>query len=267
MRDPGTDQATGLRRLFARDTLQVLSIRGTEESGATAITLDLARALVALGHRPLIIDLEGGQAALGLGLKPRYELAHVLRGDKALDDTLLLAGNGVAVLPAMRGFAPLAAGGNWIHALGALLGDRQPAFNVWLVNGGTGPVAESARALLVVAPTRAAITSAYGQIKSLARGHAQRQCGIVIDHAASETIAEAVYTSIAETCRRFLALRPEYCGFLPNREAHDANRNGAPRAGAADPTSPRAHAVSRLAAAVVAALPATPSFAELETGH
>src|ERR1043165_4679187 len=102
MSDIDHDQAMGLRRLFARDSLKVLCIRGAD-AAATAVTIDLAAALLALGHRPLIIDLEKGEAALALGLRARYELAHVLRGDKVLADTLLHHADGIAVLPAMRG--------------------------------------------------------------------------------------------------------------------------------------------------------------------
>ena len=266
MREAEHDQATGLRRLFARDTLQVLSVRGSDDCGATAVTLDLAAALVTLGHRPLIVDLEKGQAAIALGLKPRYELAHVLCGDKTLSEVLLTGRNGVDVLPAMRGLERAAEGGSWKRTLSGLLRQAPQSYNVWLINGVAGPVAETESPLLVIAPTRDAITGAYAQIKSLARDHGQRDFRVVVDRAASESIALSVYTSIAETSRRFLAARLDYCGYLPQDDLVGSPKHAATRAKVPDAHSPRAHAFSRLAQAVFAAMPARQPQTALNLG-
>jgi flagellar biosynthesis protein FlhG len=262
------DQATGLRRLFARDTVQVLSVRDSSDCGATAVTLDLATALVALGHRPLIVDLEKGQAAIALGLKARYELAHVLSGDKTLGEVLLTGANGVSVLPAMRGFERVAAErGSWKRTLTGLLRAAPQSFNVWLINGGAEAVAETESPLLVIAPTRDALTSAYAEIKSLARDHGQREFRVVVDRAASESAALSVYKSIAETSRRFLSARLNYCGYLPQDEHAGSHHQGSARTTIADAHSPRAHAFSRLAEAVFAAMPANPPQAALNMGR
>jgi len=266
MSDVGHDQATGLRRLFMRDTLQVLSVTGSDTCGATPVTLELAAALVALGYRPLIVDLAKSHAAIALGLKPRYELAHVLCGDKTISEVLLRGHNGVAVLPAMRGLERLAESGSWQPALRGLLQEAQHDFNVWLVNGVAGSVAESDSYLLVIAPTRDAITGAYCQIKSLARNHGQRDFRVVVDRATSESVALTVYASIAETSRRFLAARLDYCGYLPRDDSACAPRRVTARATTTEPQSPRANAFSRLAQAVFAAMPAHPPHAALNLG-
>lgn len=245
----GHDQATGLRRLFARDALHVVSVRGAGDCRATSVTIDLAVALAALGHRPLIIDLEHGHVAATLGMKPRYELAHVLCGDKALADVLLKDKSGVAVLPAMQ---ETALSGSWKRMLSDLLRDARQTFNVWLINGGNVPVADADSPLVVIEPTRDAITDAYSQIKALARMHGQREFRIVVDRATSESAARSVYASIAETSRRFLSARVDYCGYLPRDAGGPPVRSGA--RGAAQ--SPRAYAFSQLAEAVVSAMPA-----------
>ena len=144
------DQATGLRRLFSRDATQVLGIRAGDGGAATTVTLDLAAALVTLGHHPLVIDLERGEAANALGLKARYDLAHVLCGDKALGDVLLRHDAGIAVLPAARGLTHAASRGSWKSTLAGLLRDVDPAFNIWLVNG-AAPITETESPLFVIA--------------------------------------------------------------------------------------------------------------------
>lgn len=260
------DQATGLRRLFARDSRQVLSVRNAANRGAAAVTLDLAAAVVGLGHRPLIIDLEKAQTAIILGLKPRYELAHVLCGDKTMNEVLLTSPAGVCVLPATRGFARAVAQGNWQQTLSGLLRDVAP-FNVWLINGGVGASTESENPLLVIAPTREAITGAYAQIKALALEHNQREFRVVVDHASSESVALSVYKSIAETAQRFLAARLDYCGYLPADERAAPAKHSRQRPKTAEAPSPRAHAFARLAEGIFTAMPANASSTALHVGQ
>jgi flagellar biosynthesis protein FlhG len=262
MLDAAHDQATGLRRLFARDTLQVLSVRGTGDC-ATAVTLDLAAALVELGHRPLIIDLEKGLAAIALGLKPRYELAHILCGDKVLGDVLLTSRNGIAVLPALRGLERAANEGDWQRTLSSMLCDAPQAYNVWLVNGVARSVTESESPLLVLAPRRDAITAAYAQIKALSRDYGLREFRVVVDGAASESVALSVYASIAETSRRFLEARLDYFGYLPQDVRSSAQKRCATRPKTAEAPSLRASAFSRLAEAFFAVVPVNPSNSAL----
>jgi len=263
MLDARQDQATGLRRLFARDRLQMLRVRSP---GATAVSLELAYALVVLGHRPLIVDLEKGEAAIALGLKARYDLAHVMSGDKSMADVLLMGREGIGVLPAARGLYRAAEQGRWKDALSNLLRDTPQPFNVWLISGGEDFVGEPESPLLVIAPTRSSITGAYATIKSLARNHGQRDFRVVVDRAASESVALSAYESIAETSRRFLSARLDYCGYLPRDDRAAPGKAFAPRQNVTDLPTPRARAFSRLAQAVFAATPTNPQQHALNMG-
>jgi flagellar biosynthesis protein FlhG len=251
MPDARHDQATGLRRLFAREALQVLSVAGTHDASVTAVTLNLAAALARLGHRPLVLDLTHGGAAMALGLRARYDLAHVLRGDKAIAQVLIPGDNGVTVLPATRGLETIAGqGACWRQTLTQMFEQAEQTFDVWLVNGVAPPVAVNGSPLMVIAPTREAITSAYARIKALARAHGQREFRIVVDRAASESAALSAYKSIASTSRQFLSARLDYCGYLP---LDDDARPAPARAAAlslADSESARGHAFTRLAEVV-----------------
>jgi|SRR5579862_4110810 len=259
MRNVRHDQATGLRRLFARDSLQVLSVAGASTSDATSITLNLAAALSRLGHRLLVVDLAHGEAALSLGARARYDLAHVLRGDKTLQDVLVRTPHGVTVLAAARGLESITRGGScWRRTLEDLFDDAGESFDVWLVNGVAPPVADNGSPLLVIAPTRDAITGAYARIKTLAQDHGQREFRIVVDRAASESVALNAYRSIASTSHQFLSARLDYCGYLPHDDAATVIARR-PSASLADSDSARGHAFARLAEAVAAGRSADPS--------
>jgi len=256
MLERGFDQAMGMRRLFEKRSLATLSIAGT--TGTTPVTLELAAALADLGRRVLILDRTHGEAALGLGLKARYELAHVLAGSKRLDDVVLSGPHGITVLPAARALDAMDAGDvDGQRALARFLDSDPARFDICLVNGlapapgGADPAARDV--LFVTAPTSASITEAYAQIKALARRQAGHRFRIVVNHARSEATARSIYTSLAETARRFLAAQLDYGGYLPGEPALPAAPNG--RTGATR-RSPRAHAFARLAQILMSDVPA-----------
>jgi len=202
MRD---DQASGLRQLFGRRTRRLFGIGGVETSGFVA---DLAHALGEIGSRVLIIDRTRGEIASRVGARVRFELAHVVSGERALGDVLIEAGDEVTILPAARGLDELALScddgdGGWPVRLSDWIGDAGREFDVWLVNG-LPPSGSHADMLLAIQPTAAGLTGAYAQIKALAQYRGLRSFGVVV-RAESEAVANVAFASVAQTARRFLA--------------------------------------------------------------
>jgi flagellar biosynthesis protein FlhG len=231
------DQATGLRRLFARATRRPLGVGGID---ATPVVCDLARTLVELGSRVLVIDRSRGEVAARMKLRARFELAHVVAGDRSLADVLIDSADGLAILPAARGLDELALNasvrdGGWQACLASWLGEGGRDFDVWLING-LPPTGGDADVLLAIEPTAQGITGAYAQIKALANCRGQRSFGIVIHRAKSEASAQATFTSVAFTARRFLRATLDYRGAIP---------------GDAPATSARHQALLRLAQSIV----------------
>jgi len=260
MLETRSDQATGLRRMFGRDAVQVMSIAAGGTRAPTLVTLNLAAALARLGHRPLLLDLSMGEAAGATGLRARYDLSHAVDGDKPIADIVLRCPDGFSILPATRGLTRLAARGRaWQQTLAAML-PREPSFNLWLVNGIAPPLdSEGDEApLMVVGLSREGITEAYGQMKALVQRQGQREFRVVIDRAESEGAARTAYASIAETSRRFLSARLDYCGYLPRDDGTPSridSRSVAERVPLTDARSPRGFAFARLAEAVAQSLP------------
>jgi flagellar biosynthesis protein FlhG len=210
------DQASGLRRLFLRRMRRPLGVGGVD---ATPVVCDLAQTLAELGSRVLVIDRTRGELAARMNARVRFELAHVVAGDRSLADVLIDGPQGVAILPAARGLDELALNtcegeGGWQARLSAWLVQAQRDFDVWLING-LPPAGGDADVLLAIEPTAQGITCAYAQIKALAHCRGQRSFGIVIHRAASEASAQATFASVATTARRFLRANLDYRGAIP----------------------------------------------------
>ena len=216
MRD---DQASGLRRLFGQRTRRLFGIGGVD---ATAFAADLACALADIGSRVLVIDRTRGELASRAGARVRWELAHVVSGDRGIADVLIDAPGDVTILPAARGLDELALDciereGGWQGALGDWLADAGREFDVWLVNG-LPPSGSHADVLLAIQPTAAGITGAYAQIKALAQYRGLSSFGVVVRTDSPEA-ANMTFRTVAQTARRFLSATLDHRATIGDRGA------------------------------------------------
>jgi flagellar biosynthesis protein FlhG len=207
------DQATGLRRLFARGATPVGAIAGTD---ADAATVALARACADVGERVLILDRSRGAVAAHAGTRARHELWHVLEGDATAEMALLRIADDVTLLPAARGLDLLAAGrDDWRDGVAAALGRFAATFDTWIVHGLPPAATGCARPIFMVNPTRAGVTDAYARIKALAASQGRSRFGIVAARVAESRAGEAMFTSLAATAKRFLGVELALCGQWP----------------------------------------------------
>lgn len=101
MADVLQDQAEGLRRLLARDSVRVVTLTsGRTGVGKTNIVVNLAVALAKRGRHVLVLDEQQGKGSTEtlLGLTARYDLMHVIRREKTLDEVMLRGPEGVGIV-------------------------------------------------------------------------------------------------------------------------------------------------------------------------
>ena len=253
------DQAAGLRRLFGREQLRVVTFAaGCEGVGKSIAVANLAVALARQGKEVLILDENGGSDNLArlFGVQARYDLAHVINRDQHLEDVLVAVAPGVRLLPAARTVKRLShLNLTQQQTLLESLGDMVHPADVILVDTavdhplGFSPLGLAAQETVVVlSATGSAITDAYALIKKMNTGYARRNFRILVNKVRSQRDAEAIFDNISQVAAQRLHVSLDYVGCIALDDAlKQAVRLGQPVV-TAFPDAPSARGLRNLAA-------------------
>lgn len=197
--------------------------------GKTNVVINLAYALSTLGKKVLVLDADLGLANVDilLGLKPIYNIKHVLRGEKDLSEVILDGPNGIKVLPASSGVEDLSRlTENEKISLLTELDSAKLDIDILLLDTGAGIGSNvmyfnsAAQEIIVIAtPEPTSITDAYAVMKVLAKRYDEKQFRLLVNSVANERDAKKVYIKLADVCERFLNVSLDYIGYIPR----DAN--------------------------------------------
>jgi flagellar biosynthesis protein FlhG len=223
------DQAEGIRKMQARPPVQVLSVTsGKGGVGKTSMVTNLAVRMARRGRRVLVIDADLGLANVDIlfGIAPRWNLTHVLAGEKRVDDVLVAGPAGVHVLPAPTGVqevTQLSDEQKWL-----LLGEMdalEDRFDTVIIDTGAGIgsnvlyFASAANDVLVVSnPEPTALTDAYAAIKVLSQKCGVKKFKLLVNSVANEAAAREVYEKLGQVADRFLRISLEYVGHVVRDE-------------------------------------------------
>ena len=224
------DQAQGLRRVASPKPVRVIAVTsGKGGVGKTNVSVNLATALAQIGRRTMIFDADLGLANVDvmLGLHPRYNLSHILKGECTLEEIVVDAPGGIQVIPASSGLQNMAELSPAEHAgMIRAFGELSTDLDVLIVDTAAGisdSVISFSKAsqeiLVVVCDEPASITDAYALIKLLNRDHGVRRFRILANMAHSAQEGRELFGKLVKVTDRFLdEVVLDYVGSVPYDE-------------------------------------------------
>ncbi len=209
--------------------VRVLAVTGGKGGvGKTTVSANLAVALAERGREVLVLDADLGLANIDvlLGLQPRWNLSHVLAGERTLDEVLVPGPRGIRIVPASSGVRQMANLGTLEHGgLIRAFGDL-PGRVDWLVVDTAAGIHDSVltfaaaahHALVVVCDEPASLTDAYALIKVLSRERGLARFKVVASQTRSPGEGRELYQKLVRVCDRFLDVTLEFAGSVPHDE-------------------------------------------------
>lgn len=194
--------------------------------GKTNIAANLAYILSRRNRKTMVLDADMGLANIDLllGLTPKYNLYHVLKGERSLSETLVAGPGGMMILPSSSGIAEMTdlSRGQKLTLLDAVnaLRNRPEFMLIDTAAGISGNVTyfnASAHEIIVVTSAEpTALTDAYALMKVLYQGYDRRKFRLLVNQVNSPAEAREVYDRIRHATDHFLNVTLDYLGFILN---------------------------------------------------
>ena len=193
--------------------------------GKTNIATNLAIGFAKEGKRVVLMDADLGLANVNviLGIIPKYNLYHLVRRQRTLEDIIMKTEYGIEIIAGASGFAKVA---NLNH-------DEREAFisamvkladiDIIVIDTGAGVshnvlsfVAAGHESIIVTTPEPTAITDAYGIIKIIATEFPSLPAPpkIIVNRVKSAVEANRVSRRIVDISNQFLNTKIDYLGYV-----------------------------------------------------
>ena len=210
--------------------VQVIAITGGKGGvGKSNVTINLGLCLAELGRRVVLLDADMGLANLDilLGISPKLNLSHVLKGECSLRDILVEGPGGMRIVPAASGLVELVNLGNREHAgLIHAFSELSDEVDVLLVDTAAGIsdmvmsfVNAAQESLFVVTNEPTSITDVYAMIKLLNQQHGMYRFNILANMVSSQQEGRELYAKLSKVTDRFLDVALQFTGSIPFDES------------------------------------------------
>jgi flagellar biosynthesis protein FlhG len=225
-------QAETLKRMVAQNDkkhpLRVLAISsGKGGVGKTNVVTNLAYSLCKQGERVLVFDADMGLGNIHilLGLAPKYNLEHVLSGQKTVAEIVVEGPVGIKILPAGSGVQELT---DLTHAARMVLLEEfdriSQDYDFLIFDTGAGISSNvtyfcsAANEIILIATTEpTSLTDVYALMKVLYQKHNQKYFRLIVNSVKSEKEALEIYRHLSAVTDKFLShVSVEYLGYILN---------------------------------------------------
>ena len=222
----GVNQASGMSHMKNKKPVRVIAIAsGKGGVGKTNLSVNLGISFCKLGQKVALLDADMGLANVDilLGLHPKYNLTHVLSGEKSLDDIVVEGPSGLKVIPASSGVQHMAEMGTMEQAgIINAFSEFQEDIDLLLVDtaaGIHGGVVNFARAcqevIVAVCDEPTSLTDAYALIKLLNRDHGLNRFHVVTNMVESLQHGQALYQKLCKVTDQYLEVALYFTGAVP----------------------------------------------------
>jgi flagellar biosynthesis protein FlhG len=190
--------------------------------GKTNIVANLGYTFAGMGKKVLILDADLGLGNLDvlLGLAPKYNLSHVIMGEKSVSDIIVQGPGDMLILPASSGIQELTqlTQEQKVQILSELDG-MIDSVDVLLIDTAAGISSNvmdfnvtAQEIIVVVSPEPTAITDAYALMKVLSLKYAEKCCKVIVNLADTTQQGREVFRQLNLVADRFLDMTVDYLG-------------------------------------------------------
>ena len=229
-----TDQAEQLREIMrsrnengsVNSKTRVIAVSsGKGGVGKTNMSINIAIAYSQLGKKVLVMDADLGLANVNvaMGIIPKYNLYHLIRQKKKMQDIIINTDFGIQIVAGASGFSKIAnlsdeEREDFIEEI-----SKMDAVDIIVIDTSAGVssnvldfIAASDDVIIVTTPEPTAITDAYGIIKIIATEIENMNLGIklIVNRVKSVTEGKKVAERVINIASQFLNLKVDYLGYV-----------------------------------------------------
>lgn len=224
IRRRNADNYQNMQRPLRRGTRVIAVTSGKGGVGKSNLVANVAIALAQSGERVMILDADFGLANIDVlfGITPRWNLGHVVRGEKRFADILLRGPHGILLVPATSGIQEVADMKlEQRESLLQELSNLDLAVDYLLIDTASGIgqnvthlLAMADEVIVVTTPEPTALVDAYAVIKLVVSDNPTKHIGIVVNQVQQSDEAELVVTELNNITQQFLRRQVELYGYV-----------------------------------------------------
>ena len=191
--------------------------------GKTSCSINLAIAYAKLGKRVILLDADLGLANINimLGVVPKYNLLHLVRGDVELSDIIYDTKYGIKIISGATGFEELA--NMDLYNRNYLIEQFKSITNydIFIIDTSAGVskdvlsfVDASDTPIIITTPEPTAIADAYGLIKMLSQINKKIKLKLIVNRVKNAIEGKNTAYNIVSVAKQFLSVDVIYIGFI-----------------------------------------------------
>lgn len=215
------------RRKVQSGPVRVIAVTsGKGGVGKTNVSVNLGVCMANAGKQVMLMDADLGLANVDimLGLQTKYNLSHVIKGERRLEEVIVEGPGGLSIVPAASGLLAMADLEPAEHA-GVIraFSDLDCPLDVLLIDTAAG-ISDSVisfskaaqEVIVVICDEPASITDAYAMMKIFHREYGMYRFRIVTNMVPSAQAGLDLYRKIVRVTDRYLDVALDFMGAVPS---------------------------------------------------